>query len=61
MRFSAPHWLTTIFGTVAIVCGALAQQNTFPSLTPLFMGVAGLGVIFALPTVTNTPKPPVAP
>jgi hypothetical protein len=53
MRFTAPHWLTVTFGVVAMVAGALAQQNTFPSLTPLFMGIAGLGVVFALPTVTS--------
>ena len=52
-KFTAPHWLTATAGVLALVAGALATQNTFPSLTPVFQAVAALAVVFAVPTITG--------
>jgi hypothetical protein len=53
MKFTAPHWLTMLFGFVALIAGSLAQTNAIPAWTPWFAVIAAMNVAAALPTISK--------
>jgi hypothetical protein len=57
MKFKAPHWLTVVLSSLALIAGALANQDTFPTLTPAFKVLAILFIAGAAPTITSNAAP----
>ena len=59
MKFTAPHWLTAIAGTIATICGALIASNSFPQYQT-YIGLALMAcTALAVPTITKSPVIPV--